>query len=255
MRYATTVLALLLAAPAFAQVQNRPTDAPFVTAENELWYRLREPMIFAGESYYPVGPVVFFNGDVMVRTGHYNGVPLYADTTIEPYSVVYVPIGRGLMQPYERVRSGELAGTSGSRPPSFPGRSERTSRGMAYAAGSPTNLPQPIGAISVYTPDREVIPTTAPGESTSGAVGTSLLTGTVMPLRRPGRPVTGDSVWLEYRGGRWVNDGPSIPIDNATLVRVGEYAGFPVYARKGVEDGRIFVPMSRERVAPFRLKE
>ena len=61
-------------------------------------------MIFAGSLYYPAGPVVFFNGDVMVRTGYYYGVPLYADTTIEPYSIVLVPIGRGQMQPYERLR-------------------------------------------------------------------------------------------------------------------------------------------------------
>ena len=39
-----------------------------------------------------------------------------------PYSIVYVPIGRGLLQPYERIRQGELAGSTGSRTPAFPVR-------------------------------------------------------------------------------------------------------------------------------------
>ena len=97
---------LVAAAPAFAQIQSRPTDAPIVTADNESWYVNREPMQFAGDLYYPAGAAVFFNGNTMVRSGHYNGVPLYTDTTIEPYSIVYVPIQRGLMQPYERPRQG-----------------------------------------------------------------------------------------------------------------------------------------------------
>ena len=76
-----------------------------MTAANESWYQLREPVQFAGDLYYPAGATVFFNGNHMVRTGHYNGVPLYADTTVEPYSVVLVPVSRGLLQPYERRRT------------------------------------------------------------------------------------------------------------------------------------------------------
>src|SRR5687767_7924618 len=122
MRSFVVALLLAAAAPAFGQVVSRPTDPPIVTAENDSWYRLREPVQFAGELYFPAGAAVFFNGNTMVRTGHYNGVPLYADTTIEPYSIIYVPISRGLMQPYEKLRRGDLAGTSGSRTPSFPVR-------------------------------------------------------------------------------------------------------------------------------------
>ena len=103
-------------APVFAQVQSRPTDAPVVTAANESWYVNGEPLQFAGDLYYPAGATVFFNGNTMVRTGNYNGVPLYADTTLEPYSIVYVPIQRGLMQPYERPRLGALGCRSARRP-------------------------------------------------------------------------------------------------------------------------------------------
>src|SRR5947208_6298554 len=155
------VLALLLltlvpaAVPARAQIQYRPTDVPIVTAENESWYVNREPIQFAGDLYYPAGATVFFNGNSMVRSGHFNGVPVYTDTTIEPFSIVYVPLSRGLMQPYERRRAGDIAGTTGSRAPSFPVNVAQPMSPILEAAGAPTTLPQPIGAISVYTPERE----------------------------------------------------------------------------------------------------
>jgi len=49
------LLLLVLATPAAAQVQSRPTDPPLVTAENESWYRLGEPVQFAGDLYYRAG--------------------------------------------------------------------------------------------------------------------------------------------------------------------------------------------------------
>ena len=36
------------------------------------------------------------------------------------FGIIYVPIGGGLMQPYERPRTGDLAGTTGNRAPSSP---------------------------------------------------------------------------------------------------------------------------------------
>lgn len=87
-RLTVALLLILAGTSAAAQVQSRPTDPPLVTAANESWYRLGEPVQFAGELYYRGGPAVFFNGNTMVRIGHYNGVPLYADTTVEPFSVI-----------------------------------------------------------------------------------------------------------------------------------------------------------------------
>src|SRR6266550_9792 len=105
---------------ASAQVNLQPTPPPIVTAENEAWYRTGEPVLFAGNVYHPAGPAIHFNGDEMVRSGFYRGVPLYSRSTIEPYSVVFVPIGGGTMQPYERRRTGEIAGTSGSTVSALP---------------------------------------------------------------------------------------------------------------------------------------
>src|SRR5687767_9247096 len=116
----TAVLFLSAASPLAAQIQMRPTDPPLVTAANERWYQLGEPIYFSGDLYYRAGTARFFDGNVMVRSGYYNGIPLYMDATIEPYSVVLVPVRPGLMQPYERRRRGDLAGTTASRIPSFP---------------------------------------------------------------------------------------------------------------------------------------
>ena len=82
----------------------------------------------------------------MMQQGVYQGVPIYADVTLQPFSVVYVPITRSTMRAYERKREGDLAGTTGSRTPSFPveiasdlsaaqGRGEPTLAGGLRVAG------------------------------------------------------------------------------------------------------------------------
>src|SRR5688572_21677090 len=252
MRGILVLLAVLAAAPVAAQVQSRPTDAPIVTAAGESWYRLGEPIQFAGELYYRAGAAVFFNGNTMVRTGHYNGVPLYADVTIEPYSVVLVPIGPGQLQPYERQRSGNLAGTTGSRPPSFPVRMLPESAGRPVAAAPPTGLPVPIGAISASTPD--TAGASDASARTPGAVGT----GGILPARPPSgppivslrRPESNDGVWLSFGGERWISAGVAIQLSATDFVQVGEYAGFPVYARRELKEEKIYLPTRTGLVAP-----
>lgn len=246
MRGLFIALALLTAASASAQVQSRPTEAPIVTAENESWYRLGEPLQFSGDLFYPAGARVFFNGNSMVRTGHYNGVPLYADTTLEPYSLVFVPIGRGLMQPYERPRNGELAGTTGSRTPSFPVQAVRsTGRTTLMAAVAPTNLPQPIGAISTFTPEAGA-PAGAPQAGAAQADQESLA------LVR--RPESNDGIWVQFAGYRWISAGPAVPLRAPDFQLIGDYAGFPVFARQRVREDVIYIPTRAGLVAPYRRK-
>jgi hypothetical protein len=219
-----------------AQVTSRPTEPPIVTAENDVWFRRGEPVVFSGEFYYPAGPIVFFNGDVMVRTGFYNGVPLYADTTIEPYSVVLVPIGRGRMQPYERIRGGELAGTSGSRAPSFPGRSDRDS------------TPFPVASISPYA---EAGAVATAGTNVPEVVGDE---SSPAPRRPRGKPFSYDSISIHYMGDRWVMAGPSGPLRNG-LIQVAEYKNFPVYAEPGGAGTRIYLQIAPGRFAPFKPRD
>ena len=92
--------AVLLSAvgSSWAQIAIQPTPAPLVTAENEAWYRAGEPIAFAGNLYYRGGAAIHFLPNEMVRSGFYRGVPLYSRTTIEPFSMIFVPAGGELMQ-------------------------------------------------------------------------------------------------------------------------------------------------------------
>jgi hypothetical protein len=269
----TAVLLLLAAAPLAAQIQSRRTDPPIVTAVNETWYQLREPIQFAGDLYYPAGPTVFFNGNIMVRTGHYNGVPLYADTTLEPYSVVLVPVSRGLMQPYERLRRGDLAGTTASRAPSFPVRLP-TERTLPQAPTAPTGAPLSTGAIGVASDEtvvatvgrvetnntriaRRAAPDNEGNERPVGTVGRTFSAGTGVAPNTPmvtlRRPQGNDGIWIHFAGEKWVSAGAALPIDAAAFRVVGQYAGFPVYAREDREN-TIYLPTRAGLVTPYRLK-
>src|SRR5262249_9193137 len=147
------------------------------------------------------GPDVFFDASVMVRTGQYNGVPLYSNGTLEPYSVVFVPLERGLMRPYQR-RTSPLGQTRAPEP--GPPRSAET---LAVA-------PVPVG-----TTGHGVTPS-APARG-------------VVTLRRP---EGNDGLWIAYAGRKWVSAGPAIEIGTVTLRQVGDYAGFPVYTRLDRQD-------------------
>src|SRR5262245_58259200 len=259
------LLTLIAVTPASAQVQSRPTDRPVVTAENEAWFVNGEPLQFAGDLYYPAGARVFFNGNTMVRSGHYNGVPLYTDTTLEPYSIVYVPIQRGLMQPYERPRQGVLAGTVASRTPSFPVRIASTPFGsfgpfgvLPQAGAAPTALPAPIGAISVYAPEppAAALPVVAPlAVTTSANATTQLTTETGLTFATIGRPTSNDGVWIRYLGEKWISAGPAVPITPESFRVVGSYDGFLVFARKDGSEQIIYVPARGGLAAPYRLKQ
>src|SRR5215207_4859897 len=111
-----TIVFAALSSTLNAQIVVQTTALPTVTADNEQWYLHGEPISYAGNLYYPSGAQVYFNSNEMVRSGFYMGVPLYTRTTLEPFSVVFVPLAGGRLQPYERPRTGELTGTAGSTP-------------------------------------------------------------------------------------------------------------------------------------------
>ncbi len=138
------VLLMLLSASAHAQVVWQPTPAPQVTAENAAWFQSGEPIDWNGDLYYPAGPDQFFNRYQMVRSGSFRGIPLYTDTTLQPNSIVFVPLPGERMRPYERPRTGVLAGTTGSRTPSFPpdiGSQAHAPEGLNQAPSGFTQAP------------------------------------------------------------------------------------------------------------------
>ena len=250
------VLMVLTATAAAAQVQSRPTAAPLVTAEHEAWYVHGDPVQFAGSTYYRAGASVFFDGNRMVRTGSFNGVPLYADTTVEAFSLVYVPIGRNLMQPYERPRSGDLAGTVGSRAPSFPVSAQPTGSSMPMSPSAPTSLIPVLlddaGIAPGNAPVRTRLPIAAapvPGES--GETARELYPAATPQAIQAAR----QQVWVEFRGQKWAPAGPAIPLEGSGLVRSADYAGFPVYTNPGGPgEARIYLPALGGLVTPYELK-
>src|SRR5262245_1715123 len=116
MRWSVASLAVFVALAFPMPVGAQPT----VTAQSSDWQVNSEPIFVNGLVYYPTRGTRFFDREIMAQVGVYQSVPVYADVTLEPHSVIYVPVGRQMMRAYERRREGELAGTSGSRVPSFP---------------------------------------------------------------------------------------------------------------------------------------
>lgn len=223
------LLGWLTEPPAFGQLVAQPTALPTVTADNESWYLNGEPITYAGSLYYPTGAQVYFNANEMVRSGFFMGVPLYARTTIEPYSVVYVPLEGGRLQPYQRPRTGELTGTAGSVPSALPYPAATVPpRGLAAQAAGPPS--QTTIEIPVQIPRPNVVPP-EPAPDPAAAVGT--IGRSIEPPRhvRIGDPPEGtQSIFIEYAGRRWYPTGPPQPLDPDGLVRLADFHGFDVWA-------------------------
>lgn len=262
-----SVLLLLLSIPAQAQVTWQPTAPPLVTAENETWYRAGDAIEWNGDFYYPAGAPEAFNRYQMVRTGSYRGIPLYTDTTLEPYSIVFVPISGGRVQPYERPRTGMLAGSVGSRTSSFPVSAATeavsalgvTTEGYVAQAPAPPTFaraylapggePQRLSpAVPVVAAAIGTLPSTP--ASSAGATATSGRVTTVSNVATAARPQGINGAWLDYDGRRWVSAGKAVNLDTS-FAEIGSYKGSPVYRRLG-DRLTIYVPMLRGLVAPFK---
>ena len=247
---------LLSASPAAAQLSS---PMPAITAEYESWYLSNSPINVGGVVYYPAGPVTHFNRNEMVFTGLFERIPIFKRTTQEPGSVVYLPLAGGLVRPYERRRSGDLAGTVGSSSPSFPvnvpaAEVTQTPSVAAYYTVTTAVVPRPVGTTGfIYgTPVQEQPAALAePAFPVPvGATGINLSTRPAAVLPRSGparietvqRPVGLNTVFLEFRDTRWYAGGPAVRFAHGQFTRVGDYRGFPVYEEKGRND-RIYISL------------
>lgn len=244
----------------FAQTSALPSPAPLVTAENEPWYQSGEPLTYDGNFYYPTGALTAFNRNEMVRSGFYRGIPLYTRTTWEPYSVVFVPLSSGFMQPYQRRRAGEIGGTIGSIGPGFPVERADTSRALTtglQAAGPPTNLPDTptgrtpvagepgsVGTSGVVAPAVAVPADSVATESRPAAAGRVVVLPRPRPLITIARPSGVNGAFVEFNEARWYSRGPAVELDSGHM-RIGEYRGLPVYARNG-DRSAIFIPVTAD---------
>jgi hypothetical protein len=200
----------------------------------------------------------------------YEGIPLYEDSTLQPYSVVYAPIGRNLMRPYERRRTGPLAGTTGSRPPSFPIETTGERELAAFAGelrSAPTGaepgvVPESLplvgtGAGSGRFPQRDAtadvqLPSTIdqpPLSELARATRTATREAAAKDRSDSSRavesipkPLSNGGIWVPFNGSRWYNAGDPVPFDPDQFTVVGNYRGFPVYRKRGGSNRAIYIP-------------
>lgn len=230
---------VLLPTKGNAQVFQFKTPPPDVSAAAAGWQLDGNAIVVGGLTYFPTRGFRLFDGQVMSQTGMFEGVPVYSDTTIEPYSEIYVPLGSGRMRVYERKRERELAGTTGSHTPTFP--------------VEPASAP--------------VVPERVVGSTGDGAVGTG---GVSVPRATDREPVRSarvrprnvvmnavshgapDGVWLEFAGARWYSDGAAVSFSPDRFVPMGDYHGFPVYREKDSDRGDIWVAVVADGpLAPY----
>jgi len=256
-----------------AQVYQFRTPVPEVTASNADWQIDAEPVMVEGVVYYPTRGFRQFDGQVMVQVGLFRAVPVYADATLEPYSELYVPVGGLRMRAYERRRDGVLAGTTGSRAPTFP----RTVRSEPWP-GQPSVQSSPFGggrdfdvaASADTTPGIGSVPAIGIYDSTIGSV-VSYGAGPASPVeirsvrdRGPARPAVIESirpptgnvgVWLEFNGARRYASGRAELFSPDRFEPVGDYRGFPVYRDRTRDDGTIWVSVVNDGpVAPYAIR-
>jgi hypothetical protein len=267
---ACVAILLVAVAPASAQVDYHPTPPPEVSAASTAWYRDREPIPFAGHLYYPAGPVVFFDGERMVPSGRYRGVPLYEDMLLEPFSAIFVPIGGRQMQPYVRRRAAGVTppgGFGAETRPYYPdlGGTAAAGRGAGAAA-------RPGGRQSGQqrqSPTVELAPRFPSSPAASSPRGSALAgppywagqaplaspesapwSGPVESVPPPERNL---GIWIDYDGHRWHGNGEAVRLAGSDLIAIGEYDGFPVFAATPSNPPVIYIPSVPGMVAPYEL--
>lgn len=266
-QFIVSVLLVVVAAITRAQVVWQPTSPPLVTAENESWYLHADPIIWSGAYFYPAGAQVFFNANQMVRSGSFRGIPLYTDATRDALSLVYVPLPGGLMQPYERRRTGQLAGTTGNTAPSFP--TDIGAEGMMGTEGIAVDLAQtpgppdfarpydvaPLGE-STSTRSRDIAAGSSVSAEAIAAGGRSIVHAPRDPGRAVARPPAkaANGIWVEFEGRRWFAGGQAEVFAPAQFSERGVYHGLTVYARKG-ERSSIYIPSVPGLVTPYKLRK
>jgi len=239
-----------------AQVYQFRTPPPEVSAANASWQVNSEPIILQGIVYYPTREYRIFDGQVMAQISIYQGVPVYTDTTLEPWSIVYVPVGRDRMRAWERPRDRELTGTSGSRVASFPTRPASVAVPM-IAATTPATVPaavvpeeRPVGTAGTIIPS--AVGAMAAPRAPDRVRPTRTTLETIPPIPRS-RSVTG--VWLEFNGNRWYSAGAAVPFKPDRFTPIGEYRGFPVYRDNSGDSDRIWVSVVQDGpLAPYEKR-
>jgi hypothetical protein len=269
------IVAILTVAPtaASAQMMWQPAAPPSVTAENTSWFIARDPVVWNGALYYPVGTPRALNRYQMVRSGSYRGIPLYTDPMLEANSTVFVPLAGERVQPYERPGSGMIAGTEGRTSLPLTDIDAFGNPGVAQApAGPAMALPyDPALVVSpAMAPIASIAPIAAPVTTVTSApmmvdtrrsaapvaVGTSGRSAAVTPaspVTTVVPPTGANGIWIEYDGRRWFAAGQSIAYEASLLNEVGTYRGWTVYSPKN-DPSIIYIPSTPGRLVAYKRR-
>jgi hypothetical protein len=234
---------VLLPSTGSAQVYQLPTPSPIVMADAS-WRSTGQPIYYAGGIYYPSGPTEFFDGQVMARTGVVDGVPVYENKTFEPWSVVLVPMGGNLMQPYERRRSGALAGTVGSRMPGHP-----IQRDVELSVVNDSGRDGEIDGLPVATSGRAQWTWPTPPPPAGSAPPLAPLSAQAktapssVPVIRtiPRRETTNAGAYVDFAGAHHYSSGKAVTHDPQRFTRIGDSGGAAVFREAGGSEKTIYV--------------
>jgi len=221
-RLRTVGATLVVALAATGQAQGLPlqvmqyrSPSPDVTAATAPWQANNEPIVVQGLAYFPTREMRMFDGQVMTQIDVYQGVPIYADTTIEPFTLVYVPLTRDRMRTYERPHDPDYAAISGR------GTATRVPWLAARAAPSSPRSEEPSSAARLAeAPEARRRPT----------------------VESIPRPRTTNGVWVDFGSSRWYLDGDAASYARDRFVQIGSYRNFPVYGERGGATDRIWIP-------------
>jgi hypothetical protein len=229
----TTLDATYVAAP--AQAMQFKTPAPEVTAAGAAWQANDEPIVVSGLLYVPTREMRMFDGMVMQQIDVYQRVPIYADTTREPFTIVYVPISRDRLRSYERAPVNEF--------PVASGRGARTAPPVVIVAApelAAREVPEPAGTTGtiVTTPPR-----TAPAprsRRSADAIARARAT---------------NGIYVEYGGTRWYSNGAATTYSTERFTQIGDYRGFPVYRDRAQGGDEIWIAVvDGGPLAPFKKR-
>lgn len=216
----SVTLAVLLPKTAPAQVIQLRAPAPEVTAADAAWQIAGEPIVVAGLVYNATRETRMFDGQVMTQIDVYQRVPVYADTSREPFTIVYVPISRDRVRAYEHAPASPFAAASGRSAAPV-----ASSGSTAFAASEDARAVGTAGAI-VSSP----VPSAAPSRPARTRVES---------IPRPRGP---NGIWVAFNGARWYSDGAATSYSPDRFTQVGEYRGFPVYRDRTSNRDEIWIP-------------
>jgi hypothetical protein len=211
--------AVLLPISGTAQMFQTGTPPPPATAEYADWQFNSEPLLVNGLIYYPTRETRLFDSQIMVQTGAYRSVPIYADVTKQPFGVVYVPIGRGLMKAYEVNPARDIA-----------------------TIQPPRNAERTVGTSGAVVP--APVPTSARFDDVPRPARTR--------MESARRPEATNGVWLEFQGVRYYAEGAAVAFDANRFTPIGDYRGFPVFRAKDGRADQIWVSIVMDGpLAPY----